>query len=216
MYLVADILLVLFLGLLVYRGIKYGFLTSTLGILSFIPFLLNIVLALGCAFAVSYFVFPLFGWIEDFKVGLIDFGNSFSGILKLLNVTSVTPEDIAEYTAIGISTLVLSVPFYIFWKWIHSLFQRLVKWVREKSGFFRVLGSVLGAVCNLAFGAVVVLGVFWAFASVDGSGAFTYTNEVLRSGYLTSLIYEYNPLYAFLGDPGCYAVDFGNIIQGNF
>ena len=214
MYWLADILLVFFLGLLLYRGIKKGFMNSTF---TFVTTILDLVLGIGSAFAISFFVFPLLGWIQDLSIGLIDFAGSFASILKLLNMQdTITTAMLAEYLAIGISTLFLIAPMYFFWRWIDSLFQRFVNWVREKSGFFRVLGSILGGVINFAIGAVIVLGLFWAFASVDGSGLFTFTNDVLRSGYLTGIIYNNNPLYGFLGEAGCFAEMVGNIISGNF
>ncbi len=212
MYWIADILLVLFLGLLLYRGIKKGFMNSPFTLISSI---LTLALGLGSAFAISYFVLPLFGWINDLQVGLIDFAGGFASLIKLLELELTTAE-IALYLAYGISTLFLIAPMFLFWRWINKLFERFVAWVRSKSGFFKVLGSILGGLINFAVGAVIVLGMFWLFAALDGSGLFTFTNETLRAGYLTGHIYEYNPLYQFLGEPGFLAETVGDIIGGNF
>ena len=84
MFWVADILLVLYLALFLYRGIKR---TGTLNsLLNFTKGLLAMIISIGAAFALSFFVFPMLGWIQDMQLGLLDFGHSFAGILKLANI----------------------------------------------------------------------------------------------------------------------------------
>lgn len=213
MYWVADILLVAFLGLFLYRGIKKGFLNSTFNVV--IP-ILNIVFGIATAFALVFFVFDWVGWLEDLQNAFYDFAQSLAGIVELLGL-GVATVDIAHYLAIGIPTLILFIPMYAFWRFVSRQFERFVKWVRSKVLFFKILGSVLGGVINFAFAAVLVVGFYWLFASLDGSGLFTYTNDVLRSGYLTGLVYEYNPLFLLdIGAPGWLGETVGNIISGDF
>ena len=106
------------------------------------------------------------------------------------------------------------IPMSALWRAIGRQLERFVKWVRSKWLFGKIIGGFLGCVVNLAFYGALVLGFYWLFAAVDGSGLFTYTNEVLRSGYLTGLIYKYNPLY-LIGEPGCYASIVASIINGS-
>lgn len=214
MFWVADILLVLYLALFLYRGIKR---TGTLNsLLNFVKGLLAMIISIGAAFALSFFVFPMLGWIQDMQLGLLDFGHSFAGILKLANITAITHEEIAFYTAVAICTVIMIVPMYFLFRWLLNLWDRLIMWIRKKSKLINIIGGTLGAIINLAVGAVILLGFYWGFAALDGSGLFTWTNDVLRSGHLTGLIFEYNPLYSFLGEPGCFAETVGNLIKGNF
>lgn len=213
MYIVADILLVVFVGIFLYRGITKGFMNTTFTLVTAI---LWIALAAGLAFAIPYFVFDYFGWLKDFQVGLIDFAQKFMGIFSLIGI-EMTVADLAHWMAIGICTLVLFIPFYIFFLWVGRKFEDFVRFVRVKSVFLRVVGSVLAAIINVAVAGALVLGFYWLFAVLDGSGLFTYTNEVLRSGYITRWVYEYNPLHDLLGmEPGCLAETVGNILKGNF
>lgn len=191
MYIVADVLLVAFLGLLLYRGIKNGLTNSTL---SFLFAILTIACGLGAAFAFSYFVLgEWLGWLQDMQLMLINFAQSFASILNLANI-QLTTADLAYYMAIGFSTLILFIPFYALFRFFGRQWERFVRWVRSKSKFFKYTGSVLGGLVNFAFGLVLVLGFYAIFTVVDGSGLFSYTNEVLRSGHITGLIYQYNPL----------------------
>ena len=194
MYIVADVLLVAFLGLLLYRGIKKGLTNSTL---SFIFAILTFACGLGAAFAVTYFVLGdeglALGWLQDMQLMLINFAQSFASILNLANI-QLTTADLAYYMAVGFSTLILFIPFYALFRFFNRQWERFVRWVRAKCKFFKYTGSVLGGLVNFALGLVLVLGFYTLFAVVDGSGLFSYTNEVLRSGHITGLIYQYNPL----------------------
>lgn len=214
MFWVADILLVLYLALFLYRGIKR---TGTLNsLLNFTKGLLAMIISIGAAFALSFFVFPMLGWIQDMQLGLLDFGHSFVGILKLAKITAITHEEIAFYTAVAICTIIMIIPMYFLFRWLLKQWDRFIMWIRKKSKLINIVGGTLGAIINLAVGAVILLGFYWFFAALDGSGMFTWTNDVLRSGRLTGLIFEYNPLYSFLGEPGCLAETVGNLIKGNF
>ena len=215
MFWVADILLVLYLALFLYRGIKR---TGTLNsLLNFVKGFLAMIISIGAAFALSFFVFPMFGWIQDMQLGLLDFGHSFAGILKLLNMTDfITHEEIAFYTAIAICTIIMVIPMYFLFRWLLKQWDRFIMWIRKSSKVINIVGGIFGAIVNVAIGAVILLGFYWGFAALDGSGLFTWTNDVLRSGHLTGLVYEYNPLYSLLGEPGCFAETIGNLIKGNF
>lgn len=212
MYWVADVLLVAFIGAFLYRGIKRGFIN---GFFTLITAILWIAAAAAASFALVHFVFSAFGWLADFQLALIDFAQGFMSLIVLLGI-ELTVDALALYLAYGILILVLFIPFYVFFLWVGRQFERFIEWVKTKSLFCKILGSVVGSVFNVAVASVIVLGVFWLIAALDGSGVFTYANEVLRSGYLTRLVYEYNPLYGMLGDPGSLAETVGNIISGNF
>lgn len=217
-YILADILLVAFLGLLVYRGIKKGLTNSTL---SFIFGILTFACGLGAAFAFSYFVLgEWLGWLQDMQLMLINFAQSFASILNLANI-QLTTADLAYYMAVGFSTIILFIPFYALFRFFCRQWERFVRWVRAKCKFFKYTGSVLGGLVNFALGLVLVLGFYTLFAVVDGSGLFSYTNEVLRSGHITGLIYEYNPLLVNDGpislgllEHGQFAETISNILNG--
>ena len=214
MYLVADILLILYLALFIYRGLKFK--GTVHAFIWLFRKILVVLLGIGSAFAIAFFLFPMLGLIQEFQLGLLDFAHSFAGILKLANIEGLTHEDIAYYLAIGITTIVLSFPMYFFFKWLNNLLYRYCEWLLKSCTLLKVVACGLAAIVNVAIGGAIALAFFWFVAAVDGSGLFTYTNEVFRAGYLTGLIYEYNPLYSFLGEHGSLAETVGNFISGNF
>lgn len=209
MYLVVDILVLLFVGWMLYRGIKKGFMGTTFML---VTALLSIVLAIGFAFLVIYFVFTPLGWMHELRMGLIGFADGLNLIWNLIGTTSYEG---ALYLAYAVAGIPLFIAFYIFFLWVERQFLRFCAWVRTKNKFFKIFGSVLGGVVNFAFAAVIVLGLFWAFAIVDGSGLFGFANESIRAAYLSGLIYENNPLYMIM-EHGALAETIGNIINGSF
>lgn len=210
MYWLVDILVVLFIGVMLYNGISKGFMNTTFTLVTAI---LWIALAAGCAFALVYFVFPLFGWDRELQMGMLHFSGGLNLIWELVGISA---EEGALYVGYVFAGLPLFIAFYIFWLWVGRRFEQFVRFVRRENLFFRILGSFLGGVIHLAFAGGLVLGLFWVFSAVDGSGLFTFTNETIRAAHLSGLIYEHNPLNSLLGEHGCYAELVYNIINANF
>jgi hypothetical protein len=194
MYWLADILLVGFLGLFIYRGIKRGLITSSL---AWLGVLLGIALGFGMSFAVVYFLFPLFGWAEDLTFAFYDFALSLMSIVNLIGL-DITTMDLANYISIGISTLVLFIPMYALARFFGRQFARFLKWLRSKVLLIKIVGSILGGLVNAAFYGAIVFAAFCVIITLDGYGFLPFTNEVLRSGYITGLVYDLAKEYNIL------------------
>ncbi len=231
--LVADILLLIFVGFFAYRGITKGFLNTTFTLVTAI---LWIVFALAFAFGLPFveYAFLKFGWINSFGDGLRGFALDFMGVFKLIGVDleetllSLGIEELlgidivslgatkvlADFLAILISGLGLFIPFYIFFLWVGRQFERFVRFVRAKSLFFRILGSLIGGVIHIGFAGAVVLGLYWAFGAFSEIGLFANTYEAVKSGYITGIICKYNPLNDLIATDWVYTI--GEILKGNF
>lgn len=209
MYWVIDILLLLFVAWMLYRGIKKGFTNTAFTLVTAI---LWIGLAAGLSFGIA-FVLDLLGVMGDFSQAFMGFAKGLTGAF-LSGVMEA--EELALYLAYGIVCLVLFIPSYIFFLWVGKQFEKLVCYIRRKNKTCRIIGSVLGGVVNFAIAAVLVLGVFWFMSAVDGSGLFSYTNSALRAAPVSGFLYRHNPLCSFLGGHGAFAEEIGNIISGEF
>ena len=194
MYWLADILLVGFLGLFIYRGIKRGFITSSL---AWLGTLLGIALGFGMAFAAVYFLFPLFGWAEDLTFAFYDFALSLMSIVDLIGLDIATI-DLANYISIGVSTLILFIPMYALARFFGRQFARFLKWLRSKVLLVKIVGSILGGLMNTAFYGAIVFVAFCVIITLDRFGFLPFTNEVLRSGYITGLVYDLAKEYNIL------------------
>ncbi|MBQ7408565.1 MAG: hypothetical protein IJW13_04750 [Clostridia bacterium] len=206
MYWVVDVLVIAFLAVMLARGIKRGFIN---GAFTFVTTFLWIGLAAGFSAGCCY-LFTLFGWMQDIQLLFLEFGNDIGGLVGMDGLT------VALYCAYALVGVILFIPCYVLSLWIGRQFERFVKFVRSKVGFFRVLGSILGGLVNFAVAAALVLVVFGIAALVDGSGLFSYTNEVLRAAPLSGWLYEINPLCTLLGGHGALAEDIAYIISGAF
>ncbi len=209
MYIVVDIIVLLFIGWMLYRGIKRGFMGTTFTLITAI---LSIAFAAGFAFGVTYLVFRPLGLLDELRMGLLGFSEGLNLIWGLMNKTSY---DGALYLAYAVSCIPLFIAFYIFFLWLEKQFMRFCAWVRKKVGFLKVVSIILGGVINLAIAGGIVLGLFWVFAIVDGSGLFSFANESIKAAYVSGFIYEHNPLYLIMGH-GELAATVANIINGNF
>ena len=231
--LVADILLVIFVGVFAYNGISKGFLNTTFTLVTAI---LCIVFALAFAFGLPFveYAFLKFGWISSFGDGLRGFAQDFMGVVKLINIdleeTFVSlgiegllginvaemgaTKVLADFLAILIGGLALFIPFYIFFLWLGRQFERFVRFVRAKCLFFRILGSVIGGVIHIGFAAAVVLGLYWLFGALSEVGLFANTYEAIKSGYITGLVCKFNPLNDLLPTDWVYGI--ADILKGNF
>lgn len=234
MYWIADILMLVFVGVLLYRGIKRG-LTNTF--LTLITAILWIVLAIGVSFALVFFVLKPLGVMQDVSNAFLGAGNELYSFLGSLGITGIALPEIeaidifagvgfesveltgyilAQYLGYLLFFVLFFIPLYIFFLWVGKKFEQFVAWVRGRNGFLRVIGSILGGLVNGAFACVIVLGVYWLVSALDGSGLFSYTNEVLRAAPISGIIYEHNPLYSILGGHGNLAETVGSLISGDF
>ena len=223
-----------FVGVLLYRGIKIGF-TNTF--FTLFTAILWIVLALGFSAGLVMFVLKPLGVMQDVSNAFYGAGDSLYSFLGSLGVTGIQLPEleaidifagtgfdavdvnayiIAQYLAYLLSIVILFVPLYIFFLWVGRQFERFVRWVRTRCGFLKVFGSVLGGIVNGALACVIVLGVYWLVAALNGSGLFDYTNQVLRAAPVSGLIYQHNPLYSIIGENGCLAETVGSILNGSF
>lgn len=210
MYWVVDILLIAFIGVLLYRGIKKGFLNTSFTLVTWI---INLGLAAGCTFALIYFVFTPLGWVQDVQVSML---GVIGGDNSLFGTFNLKAADVALYLSYGILGLVLIIPLYIFFLWVGKQFERFVAFLRRKCLAVKIIGSVIGGAVNLAIASAIVLGFFWVVASVQGSGLFVHTTEALRAAPVAGLIYDNNPLYMILGKEGSLADTIRPILEGTF
>lgn len=234
MYWIADILMLAFVGVLLYRGIKMGF-TNTF--FTLFTAILWIVLALAFSAALVFFVLKPLGVMQDVSNAFYGAGDGLYSFFGSLGITGIQlPEleaidifagtgfdavDIngyilAQYLGYLLFFVVFFIPLYIFFLWVGRQFERFVRWVRSKCGFLKVFGSVLGGLVNGAIACGIVLGVYWLVAAVNGSGLFTYTNQVLKAAPISGWIYDNNPLYNMLGENGFLAETVGSILDGSF
>lgn len=234
MYWIADVIMLAFVGVLLYRGIKIGF-TNTF--FTLFTAILWIVLALGFSAGLVMFVLKPLGVMQDVSNAFYGAGDSLYSFLGSLGVTGIQLPEleaidifagtgfdavdvnayiIAQYLAYLLSIVILFVPLYIFFLWVGRQFERFVRWARTNCGFLKVFGSVLGGIVNGALACVIVLGVYWLVAALNGSGLFDYTNQVLRAAPVSGLIYQHNPLYSIIGENGCLAETVGSILNGSF
>lgn len=234
MYWIADILMLAFVGVLLYRGIKMGF-TNTF--FTLFTAILWIVLALAFSAALVFFVLKPLGVMQDVSNAFYGAGDGLYSFFGSLGITGIQlPEleaidifagtgfdavDIngyilAQYLGYLLFFVVFFIPLYIFFLWVGRQFERFVRWVRSKCGFLKIFGSVLGGLVNGAIACGIVLGVYWLVAAVNGSGLFTYTNQVLKAAPISGWIYDNNPLYNMLGENGFLAETVGSILDGSF
>lgn len=210
MYFVIDILVLLFVGWMLYRGIKKGFLNTSF---TLVTALLWIILAAGLSFGIMWLVLKPLGVMEDFSMAFLGFTKGLTGIIKNLGMTA---EEIALYIAYAILGVILFIPLYIFFLWVGRKLEKFIEDFREKHKTNRIIGSVLGGVVNFAIAAVIVFGFFWIISAVDGSGLFTYTNDAVRAAPVSGFLYKHNPLNAMLGGHGVLAEQIANILSGDF
>lgn len=211
MYWLADVLVIAFILVMLIRGIKKGFLNTTFTLVTAIKW---IALAGGLTFVTIWFVLQPLGWIRELQFYMLKVIGETNALFELIGMES---EDIALYLAYGVCGLTLFIPFYVLSLWIGKLFEKLVDFIRSKCSFLRVLGSIVGGLVNFAIASVIVIGLFWVVSAVDGSGVFDFTNEVLKSAPLSSLLYNNNPLEMIgLGGHGCYAEIVKSIVSGDF
>ena len=216
MYWLVDVVVILFVVLMVYRGIKKGFMNT---FFTLVTAILWIALAAGVSFALMYFVYRPLGWMNELAVVFSGVGEAIASVASLVSseLPATFADDAAKYFTYGLLGVLQFIPLYIFFLWVGRKWEHFVEWVREKVAFLKVFGSVLGGLVNLALAAVIVCGFFWLVGALDGSGLFSYTNEVLRAAPLSHYIYEYNPLYQLgLGGPGSLVDVVKPIIDGNF
>lgn len=209
MYFVADVFVIAFLCFMLYRGIKKGFINT---FFTLVTALLWIALAAGISFALMYFVYRPLGWMRDISVAFSGAGEGLSGILELV---PIEVEDFNKYLAYVVVGIIQFVPLYVFTLWVGKKWAQFIDFARAKALWFKIIDSVLGGVVNFAIFAVLVLGFFWVAGVLNGSGLFSYTNQVLKSAPLMHLVYDNNPLY-MIAENGAYAETVANILNGIF
>lgn len=194
---------------MLYRGIKKGFINT---FFTLVTALLWIALAAGISFALMYFVYRPLGWMRDISVVFSGAGEGLSGILELV---PIEVEDFNKYLAYVVVGVIQFVPLYVFTLWVGKKWAQFIDFARAKALWFKIIDSVLGGVVNFAIFAVLVLGFFWVAGVLNGSGLFSYTNQVLKSAPLMHLVYDNNPLY-MIAENGAYAETVANILNGIF
>lgn len=194
---------------MLYRGIKKGFINT---FFTLVTALLWIALAAGISFALMYFVYRPLGWMRDISVAFSGAGEGLSGILELV---PIEVEDFNKYLAYVVVGVIQFVPLYVFTLCVGKKWAQFIDFARAKALWFKIIDSVLGGVVNFAIFAVLVLGFFWVAGVLNGSGLFSYTNQVLKSAPLMHLVYDNNPLY-MIAENGAYAETVANILNGIF
>ena len=234
--LIADILFIAFIGIFAYRGISRGFIN---GMFTFVTAILWLVLALGISFALPFveLAFLKFGWMSGFGDGLRGLAQDFMGVIQLIGldlasilsslegILGVSVAEVgevkvlADLLAVLISGIALFIPWYIFFLWVGRQFERFVRFVRAKSLFFRILGSLIGGLINIAFSGAIVFGLYFVFYSFSEYGLFAHTYEAVKSGYVTGpLVRLITPVFEMISAmlPSDLFYTISELLKGNF
>ena len=188
MYILVDVIAVLFvLGLTIY-GLKAGFCNSTVN-------LLLVIICFGGSIALAYltvyFGFARLGWVEEitlFFAGLLG-DSKVQGGQEIINL-------ISNYLGIGLLTLICAVIYGVLLNLLRKLLLKLFKKINS-TAVFGAIDKTLGALINFVLSAGLVLATI-AFFRVfeDGGVMFTYANEVIRASEVLSFFHDINPLNA--------------------
>lgn len=185
MYLLVDLIAIIFvLGLTIY-GLIAGFTKSTV----------NVILVIVCvagagvlAYLSAQFIFVKIGWVAKGQGVLAKlFGDSkISGGQTIIDL-------VCYWISFAFFTLISFVLCYIVLNILRKLLSKLI-YKLNNLAFFGVLDKVLGTIVNLAFSAGLVLVIMALFYALGASGKFAYGDEVIRASEILKLIHPINPL----------------------
>lgn len=183
MYILVDVIAVLFvLGLSLY-GLKIGFFKSLIDVVLVIG-------VLGGAGILSYFTIfaldPL--WLEEIQ-------NFYLNILGNSKVSGMqeTIEQVAFYLGFGTLMLVFFIGYNIVLNIVRKIIVKFFEKVNSL-GFFGFFDKLLGFVINLAFSAGVVLLIMAFIYNLSFMAPNNYAQELILSTEILSTFYETNPL----------------------
>ena len=188
MYLLVDIIAIVFvLGISIY-GLIAGFSRSTIG------FLLVLICVAGAG-ALAFLTATLFvkiGWVTELQNALITMlGNSkISGAQEII-------EEACYWIAFGIFTLIFFTLEYILLNFLRRLLAKLI----DKFNNLLVFGfidKVLGFIINLALSLGLVLVLLAVTYALSANGKFSYGDEIVRASEVLKLVYKVNPLNEFI------------------
>ncbi|MBR6737700.1 MAG: hypothetical protein IKL82_05005 [Clostridia bacterium] len=194
MYIIVDVLALLFvLGLTLY-GLKAGFFNSTVN-------LLLVIVCFAGSLVASYFtvteVFAKWGWLEEitlFFQGVL--GNSkIQGGQEIVDL-------VAYYLGLGLLIIITAIVYGVVLNIVRKLILGLFKKINSVA-FFGFFDKLLGFIINFALSAGIVLAIMAFFYVFEEGGVmFTYANEVIRASEVLSFIHDINPLNALFSDLG--------------
>ena len=188
MYILVDIIAVLFvLGLTIY-GLKSGFCNSTVN-------LLLVIICFGGSIALAgvtvIYGFEQLGWVDEITALFASLlGNSkIQGGQEIVNL-------VANYLGIGLLVLICAIIYGIVLNILRKLLLKAFKKLNEIA-FFGAIDKTLGCLVNFVISAGLVLTTMaFIHAFEDGGIVFTYANEVLRASEILSFFNDINPLNA--------------------
>ena len=194
MYILVDVIAVLFvLGLTLY-GLKAGFFNSTI----------NLILVIACfagsiilAYITVSEVFASWGWLTEIKDLFINvLGNS-----KIQGGQAVV-EEVAFYLGLGLLTLITAIIYSIVLNLLRKLILSLFAMINSVA-FFGFFDKLFGFLINFALSAGIVLAIMAFFHVFETDGMlFNYANEVIRASEVLSFFHDINPLNALFENMG--------------
>ena len=190
MYFLVDIIALAFIILLSLLGLKLGFFKSLVDVVLVVAFFAGA--GVGAYFTVDKLIEPSLGWATELKAVIIPLlGNSkISGGQEIVEI-------VAEYISLGLLTFLLFIPYLIVANVIRKLIVKLFSFI-NKVALFGFLDKLLGFTLNLSVSVGIVLALCSLVYCLAPLGILTYSEEVLLSSEVLSLIYETNPLNSLL------------------
>lgn len=139
-------------------------------------------------------------------IGIVDgFAEVWAKILGYSKIEGLqeTFNIIAFYISFGLLTLVLFTIYSVILHALRKLLLKGVQGLRNKVGFVKFVGNLLGLVVNFAISAGIVLFVMAFFHSFSNCEIiYSYTNEAFQASEVLSLLYDINPLNPLLEGVG--------------
>ncbi len=193
MYILVDIIALLFvLGLTIY-GLKAGFCNSTVNVLLV---LICFVGSIALAFVTVYFGFNKLGWVEEVTLFFANvLGDSkIKGGQEIVNL-------VANYLGMGLLMLLCAIVYGIILSFLRKLLMKLFKKINSYA-FFGAIDKTLGCLINFVLSAGIVLAIMAFFRVFEGGVMFTYANEVIRASEFLSFFHDINPFNALFENMG--------------
>ena len=194
MYILVDVLAVLFvLGLTLY-GLKAGFFNSTVNLLLVIICFAG---SIGLAYLTVTEIFASWDWLEEITTLFAKLlGNSkIQGGQEIVDI-------VAFYLGLGLLTLITAIVYGIILNIVRKLILGLFKKINSVA-FFGFFDKLFGFVINFALSAGIVLAIMAFFHCFEEGGVlFTYANEVIRASEVLSFFHDMNPLNTLFADMG--------------
>lgn len=185
MYILVDVIAVLFvLGLSLY-GLKIGFFKSLVDVVLVIAFILG-------AGVLSYFTVLEIGkqtlWLEEMQ-------NFFLNVLGNTKVSGMqeTIEKVAYYIGFGLLIFIFFIGYNILLNIVRKIIVKFFEKINS-IGLFGFIDKLLGFALNLVISAGAVLLIMAFIYGLSFMAPNNYAQEIILSSEILSTFYETNPL----------------------